>query len=257
MQNSFEQKVAIVTGAAGSIGLTTVRRLLSAGARVALVDTNAAALTEVTAHLGDSFRDRVLGIAADVADEKQAETYVAQTIEAFGRIDLLFSNAGNDGPILPVQDYPIDMFDLIHRVHVRGTFLALRNTIPHLPVNGRIVVTASVVGLQGVPGNSAYVSAKHALVGLVRGTAKEVARRGITVNAVCPGPVENEFMHAAERSMSEMIGRDAKQMFNQEKIPLGRHVTPEEVAAAVMHLLGPDAGGTTGSCLMVDGGMGA
>lgn len=257
MNTDFYGKVAVVTGAAGSIGLTTVRRLLAVGARVALIDLNKAALAGAIARLGDQVGDKVIAIAADVADEDHAAHYVAQTVEAFGKIDMLFSNAGNDGPILPVQDYPIAMFDLIQRVHVRGTFLALHNTIPHLPDNGRIVVTASVVGVQGVPGNCAYVAAKHALVGMVRGTAKEVARRGITVNAVCPGPVENEFMHTAERSMSEMLGRDAKQMFNREKIPLGRHVSPEEVAAAVMHLLSPDAGGTTGSCLMVDGGMGA
>ena len=257
MNEDFEGKVAVVTGAAGSIGLTTVRRMLTAGARVALVDMNKTALFAAMSQIGDGVAGRVLPIAADVANEKQAAHYVAQTIDAFGQIDMLFSNAGNDGPILPVQDYPIKMFDVIQRVHVRGTFLALRNTIPHLPDNGRIVVTASVVGVQGVPGNCAYVAAKHALVGIVRGTAEEVARRGITVNAVCPGPVENEFMHTAERSMSEMLGRDAKQMFNQEKIPLGRHVSPEEVAAAVMYLLSSDAGGTTGSCLMVDGGMGA
>lgn len=257
MKHDFGGKVAVVTGAAGSIGMAVVTRLLDAGARVAMVDLNRDALTDAQAQLGPGVADRVLSIAADVADEAQAASYIARTVETFGRIDMLFSNAGNDGPILPVQDYPVDMFDSIQRVHVRGTFLALRNTMPHLPDDGRIVVTASVVGVQGVPGNCAYVAAKHALIGLVRGTAKEVARRGITVNAVCPGPVENAFMHAAERSMSEMLGRDAKQMFNQEKIPLGRHVTPEEVAAAVMHLLGPDAGGTTGSCVMVDGGMGA
>ena len=253
----LEGKVAIVTGAAGSIGAASVAGYLRAGAKVAMVDLDEAGLARTKAGFGPGLVDRIATIAADVADEEQAANYVAETLRHFGRIDILFSNAGNDGPILQVQDYPVAMFDLIQRVHVRGTFLALRNVIHHLPDNGRIVVTASVVGLQGVPGSCAYVAAKHALIGLVRGTAKEVARRGITVNAVCPGPVDNAFMQAAEQSMTAMLGRDAREMFNNEKIPLGRHVTADEVAAAVLHLCSPGAGGTTGSCLMVDGGMGA
>lgn len=256
-KRALEGKIAIVTGAAGSIGSATVARFLSAGAKVAMVDLDASRLRQTKDGFGADVADRILTIEADVADEEQAANYVAETAGHFGRIDILFSNAGNDGPILPVQDYPVAMFDLIQRVHVRGAFLALRNIVPHLPDNGRIVITASVVGLQGVPGNCAYVAAKHALVGLVRGTAKEVARRGITVNAVCPGPVDNEFMRAAEQSMTLMLGRDAGEMFDQEKIPLGRHVTAQEVAAAVVHLCDPGSGGTTGSCLMVDGGMGA
>ena len=253
----LEGKVAIVTGAAGSIGTASVARLLRAGAKVSMVDLDADGLARVKADFGPALADRIATVVADVGDEKQTENYVAESLKRFGRIDILFSNAGNDGPILPVQEYPVSMFDLIQRVHVRGTFLALRNVLPHLPDNGRIVVTASVVGVQGVPGNCAYVAAKHALIGLVRGTAKEVARRGITVNAVCPGPVDNAFMRAAETSMTALLGRDAREMFNNEKIPLGRHVTADEVAAAVLYLCSSGAGGTTGSCLMVDGGMGA
>ncbi|EAQ13599.1 NAD(P)-dependent dehydrogenase (short-subunit alcohol dehydrogenase family) [Maritimibacter alkaliphilus HTCC2654] len=257
MTDIFTDKVALVTGAAGSIGLATVQRYLNGGARVALVDRNGPALAAAVAALPDDQRARTITVEADVADEADAARYVAQTVAAFGGIDILFSNAGNDGPLLPVQDYPIDTFDLIQRVHVRGTFLALRNAVPHLPDAGRIVITSSVVGVSGVPGNIAYVSAKHALVGMVRGVGKELSHRGITVNAVCPGPVDNEFMRAAERSMSDMLGRDAGEMFDREKIPLGRHVTPEEVADAVVFLSGPTASGTTCSCHMVDGGMGS
>lgn len=255
MTRILSDKVALVTGAAGSIGLTTVRRFLEEGAQVAMVDLDQGALARAVASLPEETRARVITIEADVSDETDSARYAAETAAAFGKIDILFSNAGNDGPLKLVQDYPIDMFDLIHRVHVRGTFLALRNVVPHLPDGGRIIVTASVVGITGVPGNIAYVSAKHALVGMVRGVGKELARRGITVNAVCPGPVDNEFMRKAERSMSVLLGRDAGEMFDREKIPLGRHVTPVEVAEAVLFLAGPHAGGTTCSCLMVDGGM--
>jgi NAD(P)-dependent dehydrogenase (short-subunit alcohol dehydrogenase family) len=255
MTHLLADKVALVTGAAGSIGLTTVRRFLDEGAKVAMVDLNADALSRALDSLTPAERARVITIAADVSDEADSARYAAETFATFGKIDILFSNAGNDGPLKLVQDYPIDMFDLIQRVHVRGTFLALRNVVPHLPHGGRIIVTASVVGVTGVPGNIAYVSAKHALVGMVRGVGKELARRGITVNAVCPGPVDNDFMRKAERSMSILLGRDAGEMFDREKIPMGRHVTPLEVAEAVLFLASPHAGGTTCSCVMVDGGM--
>ncbi len=253
--SSLDGKVALVTGAAGSVGAVVVRRFLTSGARVVLVDRDGAGLDRLITELAAP--SRTLSIVADVADEVQAAGYVARALTVFGRIDILVSNAGNDGPILPVEQYPIETFDLIHRVHVRGTFLALRNTIPHLTAGGRVIVTASVVGVQGVPGNCAYVSAKHALVGMVRGVGKEVAKRGITVNAVCPGPIDNEFMRKAESSMSLLIGRDAGRMFDDEKIPLGRHVTADEVADAIVWLARPEASGTTCGCVMVDGGMGA
>lgn len=254
-EGPWNGKVALVTGAAGSVGAATARRFLAGGARVVLVDRDAAGLERLSAQIAAP--EQTLCVAADVGDEGQAADYVARALAAFGRIDILVSNAGNDGPILPVQDYPIETFDLIHRVHVRGAFLALRNTIPHLTDGGRVIVTASVVGVQGVPGNCAYVSAKHALVGMVRGVGKEVARRGITVNAVCPGPIDNAFMRTAEASMSRLIGRDAGKMFDDEKIPMGRHVTADEVADAIAWLARPEASGTTCSCVMVDGGMGA
>mgnify|MGYP000279786004 CR=1 FL=1 len=250
-------KVALVTGAGGSIGAASVARFLSAGASVAMLDRDAAALERVARTLTAEAGNRLLPLAVDVTDAHAVEAAVTQVREHFGRLDILFSNAGIDGPILPVQEYPIDTFDALQAVHVRGSFLMLRAAIPHLPSGGRVIVTASVVGVAGVPGNAAYVAAKHALVGLVRSVGMEVARRGITVNAVCPGPVDNAFMRDAEAAMSRLLGRDAGRMFDDEKIPLGRHVTPEEVADAVLWLASPGASGMTCSCLMVDGGMGA
>jgi NAD(P)-dependent dehydrogenase (short-subunit alcohol dehydrogenase family) len=233
-------KVALVTGAGGSIGAASVARFLRAGAAVALLDRDVQALARVAATLAEEAGDRLLHLPIDVTDAVAVEAAVAQTLGRFGRLDILFSNAGIDGPILSVQDYPTQVFDALQAVHVRGSFLMLRAAIPHLPMGGRVIVTASVVGVTGVPGNAAYV-----------------ARRGITVNAVCPGPVDNAFMRDAEAAMSKLLGRDAGRMFDDEKIPLGRHVTAEEVADAVMWLASPGASGTTCSCLMVDGGMGA
>lgn len=255
MHTNLTGKTAIVTGAAGSLGGTTAQLFLEAGANVALVDRDADALDRIATRLAANHAGRFTTSIADVSDQNDTERYVAAACDAFGGIDILFSNAGNDGPILNTPDYPVQTFDSLHQVHVRGTFLALRATIPHLREGGRIVVTSSVLGVSGIPGNIAYVSAKHALVGMVRGVAKEVAGRKITINAVCPGPVDNDFMRTAEASMSELLGRDAGEMFDNEKIPLGRHMQPAEVAGCVLFLCSPAAAATTGSCLMVDGGM--
>lgn len=250
----FEGKVALITGAGGSIGASTTRLFLAEGARVVLVDRDGTALSRLVDSMPAGLAERCESVVADVSEADDVRRYVAAALDRFGGIDILFSNAGNDGPILNVTDYPEDVFDLIYRVHVRGGFLACKYIIPHLPRGGRIIVTSSVVGVQGVPGNCAYVAAKHALVGLVRGVAKEVASRGITVNCVNPGPVDNAFMRTAEESMSRLLGLDAAEMFNR-KIPMGRHADPEEVARGVLFLASPDASFTTGSCLMLEGGM--
>jgi len=119
---------------------------------------------------------------------------------------------------------------------------------------GSIVITSSITGVKGVAGNCSYVAAKHALVGLMRCMAKELAPRKIRVNTVNPGPIDNDFMRTAERRMSKMLGRDAGEMFDQI-IPLGRHGKPEEVARAVLFLASDLSSYTSGSTLMVDGAL--
>lgn len=244
-------KVCIVSGAAGSIGLTTVQLLLREGAKVMLVDLSEDRLRDAVAALGTPNADYVV---ADVTKSEQVRHYVDQTVARWGKVDVLFSNAGNDGPIIPTVDYPEDLFDSIIATHVRGCFLACKYTIPQMNDGGSIVITSSITGVKGVPGNCSYVAAKHALVGLMRCIAKEVAPRGIRVNTVNPGPIDNAFMRTAEKSMSQMLGRDAGEMFDQI-IPMGRHGQPEEVARAVLFLASDQSSYTSGSTLMVDGAM--
>jgi NAD(P)-dependent dehydrogenase (short-subunit alcohol dehydrogenase family) len=197
--------------------------------------------------------DHAAFVAADVTDAAQTRNYVEQTVKRFGKIDVLFSNAGNDGPLMPITEYPEDLFDRIIATHVRGCFLACKYTIPQMNDGGSIIITASTVGVQGVPFNCSYGAAKHALMGMMRGVAKEVASRGIRVNSVNPGPVDNPFMRTAEKTMSVMLGRDAGKWFD-EQIPLGRHAVPEEIAQAVCFLASDRSSFTTGAALMVDGG---
>lgn len=247
----LDGKVCIVTGAAGSIGAETVRLMVSEGAKVMLVDRSADRLKDVAAQLGT---DRAATAVADVANAEQVRSFVDATVARFGPIDVLFSNAGNDGPLIPTIDYPEDIFDQIIATHVRGCFLVCKYTLPKMKDGGSVVITSSITGVKGVAGNCSYVAAKHALVGLMRCLAKEMAPRRIRVNTVNPGPIDNDFMRTAERSMSKMLGRDAGAMFDQ-LIPLGRHGRVEEVARAVLFLASEQSSYTTGSTLMVDGAL--
>jgi NAD(P)-dependent dehydrogenase (short-subunit alcohol dehydrogenase family) len=242
-------KICIVTGGAGSIGLATVRALLAEGGRVMLVDLDADKLAQTVRELGT---DNAAYTAANVADAAQTRKYVENTVSRWGKIDVLFSNAGNDGPLMPITEYPEDLFDKIIATHVRGCFLACKYTLPYMNDGGSIIITSSIVGIRGVPGNCSYVAAKHALMGLTRCVAREVASRRIRVNSVNPGPVDNVFMRTAEKTMSHLLGRDAGEWFD-EQIPLGRHARPEEIAQAVCFLASDRSSYTSGTALMVDG----
>lgn len=247
----LKDKVCVVTGGAGSIGLASARLFLCEGARVMLVDRDAAALDKAVAQLASS---RVASCVADVGDARDVEGYVSATLERFGRIDVLFSNAGNMGPIGPIADYPEDGFDDVLRVHVKGAFLACKYGIPRMNDGGSIVITSSVVGLRGDPGPYGYITAKHAQVGLMRSVAKEVAGRRIRVNTIHPGPTLNAFQAQVEDHLGKVIGRDAGEFFD-EIIPLGRHAAPEEIARSVLFLASDSSSFMTGSTLVVDGGM--
>jgi NAD(P)-dependent dehydrogenase (short-subunit alcohol dehydrogenase family) len=247
----LQDKVCIVTGAAGSIGAETARLMLAEGGKIMLVDKSEDGLARLAAGLP---RDRIATSVADVAKTEQVKAFVDVTVAKWGAIDVLFSNAGNDGPLIPTVDYPEDIFDQIITTHVRGCFLVCKYTLPKMKDGGSVVITSSITGVKGVAGNCSYVAAKHALVGLMRCLAKEMAPRGIRVNTVNPGPIDNEFMRTAERSMSKMLGRDAGAMFDQI-IPLGRHGRVEEVARAVLFLASDQSSYTTGSTLMVDGAL--
>lgn len=246
----LEGKVCLITGGAGSIGLASARMLQDQGARIVLVDRDADALDDAAKAL----QPGVLTITADVADASHAARYVAETIARFGRIDVLFSNAGNFGTVAPIEVYPTEVFDAVMAVHVRGAFLAAKHAVPHMPRGGSIIITSSVAGLRGDPGVYGYITAKHAQTGLMRVLAKDLAPRGIRVNTINPGPVANAFQQRVEDDLTPLIGRDATQFFD-DAIPLGRHATAQEIAASVLYLASEQSAYTTGLILSVDGGM--
>jgi NAD(P)-dependent dehydrogenase (short-subunit alcohol dehydrogenase family) len=249
----LKDKVCVITGGAGSIGRASAELFLGEGAKVLLVDIDEDQLREASLAFGT---DRLAVQAADVGDAASVQAYLRAATDRWGAIDVLFSNAGNAGAIAGLADYPEDAFDDTYRVHVKGAFLACKYGIPAMREGASVIINSSVAGLSGTPGLYAYVTAKHAQIGLMRAAAKEAAARRIRVNTIHPGPTDNAFQTRIEQNFSGLIGRDGTQFVN-ELIPLGRHASPREIAQSVLYLASDQSSFTTGSTLVVDGGMNA
>jgi NAD(P)-dependent dehydrogenase (short-subunit alcohol dehydrogenase family) len=244
----LDGKVALITGGESGIGLATARRFVAEGARVHLVGIDAARLDAAAASLGCSCA------VADVTDEAAVRSALDRGAEAHGRFDVLFSNAGISGDIAPLVDFPSDGFARVLAVHVLGAFHVLKHGIPHVPDGGSIIITSSVVGLIGAPGIAAYATAKHAQVGLMRVAAKELAGRRIRVNTLHPGPTSTPFQDDIEMRATGRSRTEAEAAFNA-MIPLGRHATVDDIAAAVLYLASDESAMVTSHTLSVDGGM--
>jgi NAD(P)-dependent dehydrogenase (short-subunit alcohol dehydrogenase family) len=238
----FDNKVCVITGGAGSIGLATARLLLEEGAKVLLVDLHEQPLAAAAKQLAS---DNVDWIAADVSNEEATRRYCERAVERFGKIDVLFSNAGNPGVIVPLSEYPVEVFDSVYAVHVRGALLACKYAL---------IIMSSVAAWRSDAGAYAYVTAKQAQVGLMRCLAAEAAKQRIRVNAIHPGPVENEFQLGLERDLGAQLNVDVTQLLDQQ-IPLGRHAKPEEIARSVLYLASDQSSFVTGASLRVDGGL--
>ena len=248
----MDKKVCIVTGGAGSLGLASAKLMLEQGAKVMLVDYSEEPMNKALNELGSS--TSILSAVADVSDAEQTRDYIDRTVSRWGNIDVIFSNAGLSGMHSPIVDYPEDDFDRVMAVNVRASFLACKYGLPKMNDNGSIIMTSSIMGVTAGPGICAYVTSKHALIGLMRTTALEAAPRKIRVNAICPGPVNNVFQNNIEKEASEMIGADATEMINS-MIPLKRHAEPDEIARTVLFLASGQSSFSTGSVFMADGGM--
>jgi NAD(P)-dependent dehydrogenase (short-subunit alcohol dehydrogenase family) len=246
-------RVSIVSGAGGSIGLASAKLLAAEGGSVMLVDNRDDELAAALAALGGE-SDTVAAVQADVANEEDAQNYIGRTLAKWGRLDTLFCNAGISGDNKPIADFPIDTFDAVLRVNIRGPFLACKFASPHMGEGGSIIITSSIMGVQANPNSAAYATSKHAVIGLMRTIAKEVGPRGIRCNVIAPGPVDNEFQTEIEDRMSKVIGANATEMLNQ-RIPLRRHARAEEIAQTVLFLASDMSSFSTGAVFMDDGGM--
>jgi len=246
-------KVCVITGGAGSIGLESARLLLQEGARVMLVGRNEENLARAAKTLNVS-ADSLGTTRADVSDTQETQKYIRETVARWGKIDVLFSHAGISGAIRPITEYPEEVFDAVMAINVRGTFLACKYGLSQMNDGGSIIITSSIMGVTADPGVCAYVTSKHALIGLMRTVAKEAAPRNIRVNVVAPGPIENSFQSKIEERLTEIVGEDGTDFLNRV-IPLCRHGQAEEVARMVLFLSSDQSSFSTGSLFMVDGGM--
>jgi meso-butanediol dehydrogenase/(S,S)-butanediol dehydrogenase/diacetyl reductase len=248
MSDRFDDQVALITGGASGIGAATARRLAAEGARLLLVDRDEARLADAAAKLGAP-EGRVATCPADVAHREQVEAAVGAAIERFGRLDILFNNAGV-GTYGLTPDLAPEEWHRVIDIDLHSVFYGCRAAIPHLRVagGGAIVNTASISGLFGDYGLAAYNAAKGAVVNYTRTLAIDHAREGIRVNAVCPGPIDTTLT-------KPMLEIPALVSEYAERIPMGRPGRAEEVAAVVAFLASADAAYVTGATVVVDGGL--
>jgi len=250
----FKGKVALVTGAGNGIGRATALGFARDGAKVVVVDRDTTGGEGTVGIIRQQGGD-ALFVAADVTRSADVQAYVKAALDAYGSIDCFHNNAGIEGTVAPTHEYDEAMFDAVMSVNVKGVFLGLRHVIPVMlkQQHGAIVNTASVAGLVASPGMSAYVASKHAVIGLTKTAAGEVARSGVRVNAVCPGPIDTRMIHSLENMLNPTDPSSIGDRY-QANIPIGRYGTAEEVANLVMFLCSDLAGNITGAQYVVDGG---
>jgi len=247
---SFENNVALVTGAAAGLGFATAKAFAQAGAAVVLADRDEAALrsavNELTAH-----NHKVLAIPCDVADDAQVEAMVEQTVAVFGRLDAAYNNAGVQNILADTADATREDFDRVIGINLRGVWSCMKFELRHMleQGSGAIVNCSSIGGLIGGAGRGTYHAAKYGVLGLTTSAALECAAKGVRVNAVCPGLIDtpmSDRMKAAGQAdaLSAML----------KDVPIGRVGRPEEIAAAVLWLCSPAASFVVGHALVVDGG---
>jgi NAD(P)-dependent dehydrogenase (short-subunit alcohol dehydrogenase family) len=245
----FTGQVALVTGAAGGMGLDTARAFATAGAAVVLADIDGDAARSAAAELTEAAYD-ALGLMCDVADEDQVAALVDRTVETYGRLDMAFNNAGIMLPLTDAADEPAEAFDRVNGINLRGVWACMKHELRVMREqgSGAIVNCSSLGGLVGNPGRAAYHATKHGVLGLTKSAALEYAPRGVRINAVCPGTIETPMV-ADMIASGELLVDDA--VAGQ---PIGRLGRGDEIASAVLWLCSPGASLVVGVSLPVDGG---
>jgi 3alpha(or 20beta)-hydroxysteroid dehydrogenase len=251
--NGLKGKTALITGAARGIGLATAAQLSREGADIVGLDLPDSPWDELREEI-KSHGSQLLISEGDVADEAIWTTTLAQVRDQFGRIDILFNNAGIPGPACPFWDYPEEAFDQVMRVNCRGVFLGMKYCTQLMRGGGSIINMSSVSGLGGGRSLFAYNASKHAVIGMTKVGAVELAEFGIRVNAICPAMTETAMMLDLENGKSAEQVAALRGHFTA-MIPLARYANPSEIAAVVAFLASDASSFVTGTAIPVDGGL--
>jgi 3-oxoacyl-[acyl-carrier protein] reductase len=249
---SVAGKRAIVTGSASGIGRATAQLLTDEGARVAVVDLGDERVAAVVDELQDAHGDdAAAGFATDVADPQQVVDLVDGVVERFGGVDILVNNAGISRPAgADASDADFeDVWAATFAVNLTAQARLIRAALPHLQASGegRVVNIASTEGLIATRGLTAYTASKHGVIGLTKSLAVELGRTGVTLNCVCPGPINT--------GMTAVIPDEDKERYARRRVPLRRYGEPEEIAHMVLSLVLPAASFVNGAVVVVDGGL--
>ncbi len=245
--SKLNDRVAVITGGSSGIGLATAERFIADGAQVVVTGRDQKALDAAVAELGE----RATGIRGDVANLDDLDRLFAQVREQFGRVDVLFANAGI-APFVPFEAVTEEHFDGLFNINVRGLFFTVQKALPLLSEGASVILNASVVAQSGLPNTSVYSATKAAVRSLARTLAAELSPRGIRVNVVSPGLIETPLVGKLGLEQDEL---DAFAAQIVEKTPLGRTGKAEEIAATVAFLASEEASYFTGAELVADGGM--
>lgn len=247
-------RVAVVTGAANGIGVATAALLSRAGADIVALDLEGSEWDGLRQTVTDNGQ-HLLSFEGDVADEATWSDLAIAVRAKFGRIDVLFNNAGISGPSSPIWDYPTDAFDKVMRVNCRGVFLGMKFAAELMQGGGGSIINmSSVSGLGGGRSLVAYNASKHAVIGITKVGAVELAERNIRVNAICPAMTDTAMMQSLEIGKNEAEVAALRGHFTA-MIPLARYADPEEIGAVVLFLASNASSFITGAAIPVDGGL--
>lgn len=249
-----ENKVVFITGAAQGIGFEIAEEFFKNGAKVVLTDINEAKVQESAASLGGD----ILGIKCDVTNEEELKAAIHQTVDTFGRIDILINNAGMQH-VAMLEDFPTERFELLVKIMLTAPFVAIKHVLPHMRKQGfgRIINMASINGLVGFAGKAAYNSAKHGVIGLTKVAALETAADGITVNAICPGYVDTPLVRNQMQDLATTRKVPLESVLEEVIYPLvpqKRLLDVKEIADLAMFISSEQAKGMTGQAVVLDGG---
>jgi NAD(P)-dependent dehydrogenase (short-subunit alcohol dehydrogenase family) len=252
-RNRLDSKVAIITGATGGIGEATAKRFLDEGARVMLVGRSQQKLDETLGRL--TANGNAAGFVADATDEDATAAAVDAAIEKFGGVDVLIANAGTEGNFAPIEALAVSEFEDVLRTNVIGVFLSMKYCVEPIKKRGggSMIALSSIAGRIGAPTMAPYIASKHAVYGLVKTAALELAPFGVRVNAIGPGPIDNRMIRSLESQFNPEDTAAAHE-FVLSNIPMHRYGTNEEVANLALFLASDASTFCTGSIHMIDGG---